>query len=77
MSALLLHCDSCGGEHWVDPMDLDLNWRDTQDVEKHAGRCACGGHFATNALPRCSRCRSADLLLDITVDGVHYEEFYD
>ena len=57
-------------------MDVDLNLRDTT-AEGYAGGCACGGHFKIDASPRCPRCRSADLLLDITIDGVHYEEFYD
>ncbi len=75
MSALLFRCDRCGGEREVHLMDL--HGRDVRDVEGYAGRCACGGNFTTDAPPRCSRCGSADLLLDITVDGVHYEEFYD
>ncbi|MGZ4908425.1 MAG: hypothetical protein ACXV5F_07225 [Halobacteriota archaeon] len=77
MSAYLLHCDRCGGERWVNSMDLDLDWRDTNDVERCAGHCACGGNFTIGAPLRCSRCRSADLLLDIAVNGAHYEEFYD
>ena len=77
MSAYLLHCDRCGGEQWVSPTDLDLNWPDTTDVEGYAGRCSCGGSFKIDAPPRCPHCGSADLLLDIAVDGMHYEEFYD
>lgn len=77
MSAYLLRCDRCGGERWVSFMDVDLNWRDTTDVEGCAGHCTCGGSFALDAPPRCPQCRSTDLLLDIAVNGTHYEEFYD
>ncbi|MGZ4930442.1 MAG: hypothetical protein ACXV48_05595 [Halobacteriota archaeon] len=76
MRAHLLHCDRCGEERWVNPMDVDLNWRDTT-AEGYAGGCACGGHFRIDAPSRCPRCGSADLLLDIAINGVHYEEFYD
>ncbi|MFZ0926434.1 MAG: hypothetical protein WCE82_12175 [Halobacteriota archaeon] len=58
-------------------MDLDHNWHDPIDVEKYAGKCACGGSFKVNAPPRCPQCKSSDVLLDIAVNGVHYEEFYD
>jgi ABC-type ATPase with predicted acetyltransferase domain len=57
-------------------MDLDLNWLDAVDVEKYAGKCTCGGSFKVNAPPRCPQCKSSDVLLDIAVNGVHYEEFY-
>jgi len=77
MSAYLLHCDGCGRERWVNYTDLDLNWRDAVHVEKYAGKCACGGNFKVNVPPRCPQCKSSDLLLDIAVNGVHYEEFYD
>jgi len=77
MSAHLLHCDGCGTERWVNYMDLDHNWRDTIDVEKYAGKCACGWSFKVNAHPRCPQCKSSDVLLDIAVNGGHYEEFYD
>ena len=58
-------------------MDLDHNWRDPIDIEKYAGKCTCGGSFKVNAPPRCPQCKSSDLMLDIAVKGVHYEEFYD
>ncbi len=61
----------------MNPMDVDLNWRDARGVEGYAERCGCGGDFTLNAPPRCPHCRSVDLMLDITVNGVHYEEFYD
>jgi hypothetical protein len=77
MSAHLLHCDGCGRERWANYKDLDLNWRDAIDVEKYAGKCACSGSFKVNAPPRCPQCKSSDVLLDIAVNGLHYEEFYD
>ena len=43
-------------------------------VEKKAGKCDCGGRFRFDALPRCPKCGSLDLLCDENSPGIC---FYD
>lgn len=53
MTAMPLHCDICGKEHWV---EHDAGVPLTKIGEPPA--CKCGGIFKEDAPARCPECRS-------------------
>jgi len=59
MSAIPLHCDRCGRERWWEFKDGFPT-----DEPDQVFRCSCGGEFTSEALPRCPKCRSSDLIRD-------------
>jgi DNA-directed RNA polymerase subunit M/transcription elongation factor TFIIS len=63
MSSLLLHCNRCGCEKWLDTASLPTGWsyveyEPANDSRVELEPCACGGSFLTAAKARCPKCKS-------------------
>lgn len=80
----LLHCDKCGRTHSVghaEVLDAYQGYQRTplaeqeyyQALEKHAGRCSCGGQFLLSARPRCPRCGSTGYQEDPESPSILYD----
>lgn len=45
----------------------------SEEVEKMAGKCECGGQYRFNAPPRCPECKSKRLTEDSEGDRINYD----
>ena len=56
------YCDSCGRtallDLWTAPQDVKLSFGAIpKEAEPRVAPCPCGGHFRSDASPRCPSCR--------------------
>jgi hypothetical protein len=79
----IVHCERCGRAKSVGFDELGslspIQGADTQSeayrsaVERIAGRHRCSGHYRLKAPPRCPRCRSTDLEVDLDGPFLQYD----